>query len=300
MNKFIITIFITLNFGPVFGQYRIHENIVNSQYKICIIGDTGTGSKTQFELAKLLAQEKCHQVRLLGDVIYPDGLRDSHDKQFFDKFHSPFHPVIESDHKPVFHMIMGNHDYKQNPFVWMEHHHRFDYLFSPNLYYIEKYHRDDICFYNIDTTMVEHFKVKSTYRQHRWLKDQLKNNQCRLKLAFGHHPYKSSGEHGNASLFLKYFLQQHVIGKMDVYFAGHEHQLSYEGIIENTHLFISGSFAKSRKIIKNTTFASNENGFLILTINQNDQGYLLDIDFKVQKEAKLESIYQTRVLKKLL
>ena len=59
------------------------------------------------------------------------------------------------------------------------------------------------------------------------------------RIAFGHHPYLSNGQHGNAGTYdgvfipglvgsgtgLKEFFENHVIGEFDVYICGHDHNL---------------------------------------------------------------------------
>lgn len=290
-----ISFFLSFN---AFSYYNMHQNIVNNNYKICIIGDTGTGSATQKIMGNLLAKEKCHQVRILGDVIYPSGLKDEFDKQYFEKFYNPFKQVIDNNHKPLFHIITGNHDYKQDEYVWTKLHNKFHYLFSPALNYVETYHQGKICLFNFDTTAAEHYNVKRAYKTYKWLRSQVKGHKsCKVRLAFGHHPYKSSGHHGDASPLTKYFLKYSIIGKVDAYFSGHEHQLSHEGKVKGTELFISGSFAKTRKLEKTPLFGTSQHGYIVLNINEAPEELFVNLNFKVLDNNKMKSVYKYQIIK---
>ena len=281
-----------------FAYFKMHNRIVNNEFKICIIGDTGTGSKTHHEMANHLAKENCNQVRLVGDVIYPSGLKSDSDMEYFEKFYIPFKPVIKGQTNPLFHIVVGNHDYKQDEYVWAKLHNKFHYLFSPALQFVETYHQGEICFFNIDTTAVQNFKIRRAYKQFRWLRKQIAGHKtCKIKLAFGHHPFRSSGYHGDADYLLKYFLKHTIIGEVDAYFAGHEHQISHEGSREGTQLFITGSFSKTRKIEEQAVFASDKNGYIVLKINQTPEEYFLDLDFKALNKGQLETVYQYQLVK---
>ncbi len=276
----------------------MHQTIVNNDYKICIIGDTGTGSTTQKIMGEQLAKEGCHQIRLLGDVIYPSGLKNEFDTQYFDKFYVPFKGTINGKNKPLFHIITGNHDYKQDEYVWTKLHNKFHYLFAPSLNYVETYHQGKICLFNFDTTAAEHFKVRRAYKTFKWIRSQIKGHKnCKVRLAFGHHPYKSSGKHGDASPLTKYFLKYSVIGKVDAYFAGHEHQVSHEGSSKGTELFISGSFAKSRPLKKSPLYGTSKHGYIVMKINETPEEYFVNLDFKVLNNGKIETTYQYQIVK---
>jgi tartrate-resistant acid phosphatase type 5 len=296
MLKFLIVSFL-FSFN-CHAYFKMHKQINKNNFKICIIGDTGTGSKTHYKMATMLAKEQCHQVRVLGDLIYPNGLKNESDLEYYEKFYAPFMPVIKSKNNPLFHIVVGNHDYRKDEYVWIRLHNKFHYLFSPSLNYVETYHQGDICFFNIDTTAAQNFKLSRAYRNYKWLNNQLKGHEsCRVKIAFGHHPYKSSGFHSNAFGPLKYFLKHSIIGKVDAYFAGHEHQLSHEGTSKGTHLFISGSFSKSRKLRKRPVFGTNKNGYIVMTIDQSPEEYFINLDFKVLDGDKIKSVYKYQIIK---
>lgn len=280
------------------AYFNMHQKITNNGYKICILGDTGTGSKTQIKIAKFLAKENCNQVRIVGDIIYPSGLKNEFDKEYFKKFYDPFLSVINGKTRPLFHLITGNHDYKQDEHVWTKLHNKFHYLFSPGLNYVETYDQGRICFFNFDTTAAEHFKVRRAYKTYKWLKAQVKGHKsCKVRLAFGHHPFRSSGQHGDANPVTKYFLKNTVLGKVDAYFAGHEHQLSHEGSYKGTELFITGSFSKTRPLVSKPKFGTSKHGYIVMTIDESPEEYSVNLDFKVLKDDMINTEYSYYIVK---
>lgn len=296
MSKLLVLSFL-ISFNT-YAYFNMHQPIINNNYKVCIIGDTGTGTSTQKIMGEMLAKEGCHQIRLLGDVVYPSGLKNEFDTQFFDKFYVPFKSTINSLNKPIFHIVTGNHDYKQDEYVWTKLHNKYHYLFSPSLNYVETYHQGKVCFFNFDTTAAENFYVRRAYKTFKWLRAQVKgHSRCKVKLAFAHHPYKSSGHHGNASTLTKYFLKYSIIGKVDAFFAGHEHQLSHEGNVQGTELFISGSFAKTRPLERKPRFGTSKNGYLVMNIEENSDKLNVNLHFKVLDKTEMKSVYQYQISK---
>lgn len=227
--------------------------------KICFIGDSGKGTKEQYKIAEILKDQNCTQVRHLGDIIYPDGLMNDMDQQFFPKFYGPYWPILSST---PFHLSLGNHDYRGSPSAWKKLANKHENIIFPHYYYIQTY--GSVCFLHLDTNSLF---AQQTY----WL-DRLENKikaQCKLTLAMGHHPYQASGKHGNAKLFVKKFLEDSVIGRVDAYIAGHEHHLEDVGLHKGTHLLISGAVAEYRKLTsKPKLWAKSTHGFLVLTYKE--------------------------------
>ena len=79
---------------------------------ILCIGDFGTGNQGQYIVADLLKhlikKHKCKFILGLGDNIYPDGVSNTQDPQFFEKFEKPYLDLPE--HIKFYH-VLGNHDY---------------------------------------------------------------------------------------------------------------------------------------------------------------------------------------------
>ena len=109
-------------------------------------------------------------------------------------------------------------------------------------------------------------------------------SKAEWKIAFGHHPYKSNGPHGNAGNYdakagislpivdgkgVKEYLEATICGKVDLYLSGHDHSRQWlNESCMGTELAVSGAGAKATELPgKNATlFQSLELGFLYVTI----------------------------------
>ena len=199
--------------------------------KFCVLGDFGTGSKQQYQLATRMAElhktfafEMC---TLVGDNLY--GRQRSQD--FQKKFEIPYKPLLDADVK--FYASLGNHDAREQ---------RFYKLFNMDgkLYYTFKAPKQDVRF----------FALESTYpvpEQIRWVEEELKKSNEKWKIAYFHHPlYSSAGRHGSdlqlretlEPLFTKY--------GVNVVFTGHDH--IYERIKPQNGIayFVAGSGGQLR------------------------------------------------------
>ncbi|MBD66651.1 MAG: hypothetical protein CME62_15690 [Halobacteriovoraceae bacterium] len=267
---------------------RIEQGALRDGYKICIVGDTGTGKKKQYAVAQALENSACDQIRILGDVIYPNGLTGIEDKQFEYKFLKPYKNLMESE-VPFF-INLGNHDYRGATEVWVDLAQRHELIKFPGYFWLEIY--DDICFYNFDTNAY-------FIAQLRWLNslEESHKGRCRLKFGFGHHPRYSVGHHGDAYFAVRTFLDRALKG-FDAYFAGHDHHLSDEGVIEGTHHFISGAGGKLRSIVSPARpWAVKKSGFLELIFRapENADSFF---EFKFQgltSEGELQELHSGEI-----
>jgi predicted phosphodiesterase len=238
----------------------ITENF--KEQKTCIIGDTGTGTSDQLLVAKALESEGCHNILHTGDIIYPNGIKAIDSQLVISNFMTPYKQTLEQS--KVF-LSLGNHDYRGETQLWSQIANTNENLYHPAPYYNVIF--NEACIFIVDTNL--------NYRsgQERWLKSQLEtlNGNCKVKIAVGHHPYKSSGHHGDAPGMIEKFLKQFVIGKFDIYLAGHDHQLSVEKPVKGTQLLISGAGAKVRPIKNNkATYSISDLGYITLNFKNDD------------------------------
>ena len=198
--------------------------------RFLVVGDTGTGTEKQYELAELM-----HRYRqvfpyefalMLGDNMY--GGEKAED--FKLKFENVYKKLL--DEKVPFYATLGNHD-------------------ESNQRLYENFNMKGEEYYRIQKGNVAFYSLNSNYmdkKQLKWLEDQLSKETAEWKVAFFHHPpYSSGGAHGSSTslreivepLFIKYNL--HVV------FAGHEH--FYERIKpqKGVYYFISGAGGKLRE-----------------------------------------------------
>jgi hypothetical protein len=224
--------------------------------KFAVIGDTGTGDKTQRGIANELASWRMRYpyefVVMMGDNLYGgESARD-----FDKKFTIPYKPILDAGVK--FYAALGNHDdaaLQRNYKPFNMNGERF-YTFKPQA---------GVRFFALDSNYVDKAQLE-------WLDKQLAMSGSEWKIMFFHHPLYSSGEtHGSAELqrgllepvFLKY--------GVNVVLSGHEH--FYERIKPQKGIayFIIGSSAKLRKgdLSKTDLTAygnDTENAFMLMEI----------------------------------
>ncbi len=252
------------------GKIISHDKLKEG-HKVCVIGDSGKHSPGQKLVANALKDEGCNEVRHTGDIIYGDGIDNADDPEFIKRFYNYYAPTM--DQNIPFYMSVGNHDYKKNPAAWLELDKRYEMIKFPSMYYMDVY--QNICVITLDTN--------SQYtKQYKWVK-KIKNDykdKCKLFLAFAHHPLYSSGSHGDAIILVRKFLKSTVEGKMDAYFAGHEHNQEDYGLKNNTHYFVSGGAGEYRTI--DTTppvWAQAKLGYMTYTVHYTNDNPFLKYNF---------------------
>jgi predicted phosphodiesterase len=199
--------------------------------KFAIIGDSGTGSSSQYAVASKLAESRTkfpyEFVLMMGDNLYSG----SGAKDFAKKFERPYKPLLDAGVK--FYASLGNHD-------------------NPNERFYKGFNMNGERFYTFKPKPgVRIFALDSNYMdkpQLDWLEKELTTSGSDWKICFFHHPlYSSGGAHGSdlqlRALLEPLFLKHGV----DVVFAGHEH--FYERIKpqKGIYYFISGGAAKLRE-----------------------------------------------------
>jgi len=198
--------------------------------RFMVVGDTGTGTQRQHELAAVMARYRqafpFEFALLVGDNMY--GSEKAND--FKRKFEDVYRPLLDGGVK--FYASLGNHD---------ESNQRFYNLFNMNGE--EYYHlkRGNVSFYALNSNYMDRKQLK-------WFEEKLSKDDSRWKVAFFHHPpYSSGGKHGSSTelreviepLFLKY--------GVNVAFTGHEHFYERVKPQKGVHYFISGAGGKLRE-----------------------------------------------------
>jgi hypothetical protein len=176
-------------------------------FKFAVLGDFGTGSRTQYELAEQMAKLhstfKYQIVALVGDNLY-GGERP---QDFVRKFERPYKPLLDAGVK--FYASLGNHDAREQ---------RYYKLFNMDgkLYYSFSPHAD-----------VRFFMLESTYpepEQIKWLEEELKGSSSKWKIPVFHHPLYSSGDRHGSDLRLREVLEPLFLKyNVSVVLTGHDH-----------------------------------------------------------------------------
>jgi tartrate-resistant acid phosphatase type 5 len=211
--------------------------------KFAILGDMGTGDDNQLRVAKSLKKlidlENLQFVTGLGDNIYDCGATTVDDIQFVNKFEKPYSKI---DDKIKFYMTLGNHDYgehyckcqvedrellqikygqlsQKNGKKW----------YMPSRYYT--FRRGDIEFFALDANVDKQTR-KEIDEQIRYMKPKIEKSTAKWKIAYGHQPWVSIGDHGNAPPKLhKFFNSLFGSGLIDIYMCGDDHN---KQLIEKT------------------------------------------------------------------
>jgi len=228
--------------------------------KFAVLGDFGTGSKQQYQLA---AQMKLvhdrfpfDMVALVGDNLYGS----ERPQDFKKKFEDPYKPLLDAGVK--FYASLGNHDDPQEQRNY------------------KLFNMDGKRYYSFKPTSkqsVRFFVLESSYlnpEQIAWFEKELQASDSDWKIPYFHHPPYSSGErHGSDTqmrdvlepLFLKY--------NVSVVLTGHDHFYERTKPQKGIVYFVVGSGGQLRKgnIDKRTglTAAGNDQdqSFMIAEIN---------------------------------
>jgi predicted MPP superfamily phosphohydrolase len=226
--------------------------------KFAVLGDFGTGSREQYDLAAVMKrvhdQYPYELVILVGDNLYGS----ERPQDFKKKFEDPYKPLLDDGVK--FYASLGNHDAREQ---------RYYKLFNMDgkLYYSFKPDKQSVRFFALESSY-------PTPEQIAWFEKELQSSNSDWKIPYFHHPPYSSGDrHGSDTrlrevlepLFLKY--------GVSVVFTGHDH--FYERLKPQKGIvyFVAGSGGQLRKgnIDKGSglTAAGNDQdqAFMICEIN---------------------------------
>jgi predicted phosphodiesterase len=229
-TRFVIAL--ALLFGAIGALAAQDVSLPNQpdSLKFAIIGDSGTGSSSQYKVAEKLIAARAkfpyEFVLMMGDNLYSG----SGPKDYKKKFEEPYKALLDSGLK--FYAALGNHDNtdERNYKLFNMGGQRY-YTFKP---------RNGVRIFALDSNYMDQPQLQ-------WLEKELTASGSDWKICFFHHPLYSSGMHGSdiplrdqlEPLFLKH--------GVDVVFSGHEH--FYERIKpqKGIYYFTSGGAAKLRE-----------------------------------------------------
>ncbi len=255
-----------------------------------VMGDWGrVGADHQKEVAaqmgKIATAIGTQFVIAAGDNFYPSGVISEWDplwKYSFEDIYTDFH--LQWDWYPV----LGNHDYKTNPDAQVKYSNISRRWKMPARYYSKKFFINNdtnqvvlIAFIDTNPLIPEFYKnaeygpnvkTQDSTKQKKWLAKVLSDTASNIKwkIVVGHHPMFTGGSRTDSydtkairsslkPLFDKY--------GVDIYLAGHEHNLQHIGPIGKTHHFISGSASEKTmvKLLPESKMAASEYGFMLLS-----------------------------------
>lgn len=203
---------------------------LDQAFRFGVIGDSGTGSTAQQQVADRLVALTPDFVLHTGDVIYPAGQISGFDPFFFQIYQTLLR------HAPMF-LTLGNHDYGTaggQPYV--------DAFYLPhnNPANSEKYYSFD--WGNAHFTALD-FNDGPSQAQLAWLQADLAATGQPWKIVFYHQAIYSSGPHGydpyiigKRQVLAPIFEANHV----DVVFNGHDHDYERTQSINGVVYVVSG------------------------------------------------------------
>jgi hypothetical protein len=220
------------------------------------LGDTGLGNGSQRLVAKVMqqvcAERGCDFAVLLGDNLYPSGPESPEDPEMDRVFTDVY------DEVPLrFYTVLGNHDYGDSrdaaraasEIAWAAGQQQ---MVLPTHTY--GFSAGPARFWALDTTHAFWYGGGS---QASWLDASLPSATAAWKVAFGHHPYRSNGHHGNAGDYegqgwmpyasggqLQTLFEDHLCGQVDLYLSGHEHNRQWIEACGTTWI-VSGAGART-------------------------------------------------------
>jgi len=254
--------------------------------KFVVIGDIGHGNREQYNVAGVIkdkcASDGCDFVIVLGDNIYGSGVNSIDDPQFKTKFEEPYQNI-----NVPFYMVLGNHDYGgngagyeiQKSIYQIRYTEKSTRWLMPSHYY--RFKAENATFFALDTN-AQLFNLAN--EQSKDVTHWIAEADTIWKIAFGHHPYKSNGRHGNAGNYdgipdevklaggkgVKNFAESVWCGKVDIYLAGHDHNRQWlDTTCDGTALIISGAGADTTALQGNNPalFQSDTPGILYVSID---------------------------------
>ncbi len=265
------------------------------------IGDCGKGNEGQIQVAEAIrqkcAQSGCDFVQMLGDNFYESGVTSVDDPQWQLKFEQPYANVTVP-----FWAVLGNHDYGGNGLgnepwradVQVAYSQKSNKWRMPARYYGHQLAHVD--FFGLDTN-------SAMFAQHDEQKQDMSGwisaSTSPWKIAFGHHPYRSNGPHGNAGSYeglpfvplvngegVKDLLDDSVCGQADVYISAHDHSLQWlTEPCQGTELLISGGGASHTDVDQKNPayYSAAKTGFLYVAIEgQSFTGEFYDATGKLE------------------
>ena len=202
----------------------------------------------------------------VGDNFYPRGVTSVSDPIW--------KKIWEADYGPLqipFFASLGNHDYSGNEQAQIEYSARSSTWRMPGRYYT--FQAGPVRFFALDTDEGTSRKWYSLWdrpwstRQAEWLSKSLALHQdAPWRVVYGHHPVYSDGSHGDTGRMIKQLLPILRAQKVDVFLAGHDHDLQYH-VRDGLHFAVVGGGGKDTRGInrRRAEFAQPLHGFLALS-----------------------------------
>ena len=215
---------------PSAAGLRVSLPNKDGSVRFAVIGDTGTGSKQQYQVGETMVRSReqfpFDFVLLLGDNMY--GGETPAD--FENKFSRAYKPLLEA--KVKFYAALGNHDQSlQSNYV--------NFNMNGKEYY--RFKKGNVAFFSINSNYMDAKQVK-------WMETELAADTSEWKIAFFHHPpYSSAKAHGSDKQLREVIEPVFVKYGVNVVLTGHDHVYERIKPQKGIYYFVSGAGGKLRK-----------------------------------------------------
>jgi len=199
-----------------------------------VIGDYGSGNRTEGVVADLVHTWQPDFIITTGDNNYPDGSEDTIDATIGQFYHDFIYPYAgsfgEGADQNRFFPSLGNHDWMTDdasPYL--------DYFTLPGNERYYDFTWGPLHLFAVDSDSNEPDGVGRSSKQAEWLQTALAESTLPWKIVYMHHPPYSSGLHGSVTWMRWPFRDWGATAVL----AGHDH--TYERLlIDGMLYFING------------------------------------------------------------
>jgi len=200
--------------------------------KFAVLGDFGTGSRPQYELAAQMSNLRTRfpyeLVITVGDNIY--GSERPQDMK--RKFEDPYRALLDAGVK--FYASLGNHDDRSQSRYKL-------FNMEGKTYYTFKAPKEDVRFFALESDYLEPQQVA-------WVEKELQNSGEEWRIPFFHHPLYSSGKKHGPRLDLREILEPLFLkSSVTVVFTGHDHVYERTKPQKGIVYFVAGSGGQLRR-----------------------------------------------------
>lgn len=254
------------------------------------MGDWGRdGAFNQREVAQAMgvagAELNSAFVLALGDNFYEDGVQTVDDAQWRTSFEDIYTaPSLQTP----WYVALGNHDYHGRPEAEIAYTAKSHRWRMPARYYVQSLTAPDgatVDIFVTDTSpMVREYwegaKPKTKVQdqdvpaQLAWLEAALKKSTADWKIATGHHPMYSGGEHGPTPELIAQVKPLFERYGVRVYLSGHDHDLQH---IEMgpLHYLCTGAGSETRptSLTMGSKFCSDHSGFTAARLSRHEMRF---------------------------
>ncbi|HVF89656.1 MAG TPA: metallophosphoesterase [Blastocatellia bacterium] len=231
--------------------------------RVLAFGDFGTGSDMQKKIAAAMrdyhGQTPFDFGITLGDNFYRAGMDSPSDPRWQTWYSDLYDPLGIK-----IYATLGNHDWygPDSPAAEILYSGRSPSWRLPSPYYT--FTAGQVQFFAIDTNEMSEAQLL-------WLDAAISESRARWKVVYGHHPIYSAGAHGENPVLIARLLPL-LKERVDVYIAGHDHDMQHLKPEGGVHFFIAGGGGQITRQVgpgPRSNFARGVNGFAVLEADRN-------------------------------